>query len=140
MGGENRAFLVVIVGPTAVGKTSASIKLAGRLNGEIISADSRLFYRGMDIGTAKPTPEEMQGIPHHLINVSDPDEVWSLAAFQRQAYRAINDILKRGNCPLLVGGTGQYIRSIIEGWQIPPQSPDYHLRDALTHWGDEIGA
>lgn len=137
--GEKR-FLVVIVGPTAVGKTTASIQLAKRLKGEIVSADSRLFYRRMDIGTAKPTLEEMDGIRHHLINVADPDEVWSLAVFQRNAYRAINDILARGKLPLLVGGTGQYIRSIIEGWHIPPQSPDYRLRDALTLWADKIGA
>ena len=140
MNNENKKFLIVIVGPTAVGKTTASIQLAQRLNGEIVSADSRLFYRGMDIGTAKPTPAEMAGIRHHLINVADPDEVWSLAVFQQNAYRAIDDNLKRAKHPLLVGGTGQYIRSIIEGWQIPPQTPDYGLRDVLTHWADEIGA
>jgi tRNA dimethylallyltransferase len=131
--------LIVIVGPTAVGKTSVSIELAKRLNGEIVSADSRLLYTGMDIGTAKPTIEEMDGVPHHLIDVVNPDERWNLAIYQREAYKSIDDILERGKLPLLVGGTGQYIRSIVEGWNIPPQRPDFDLRDALTHWAEEIG-
>jgi tRNA dimethylallyltransferase len=137
---ENKSALIVILGPTAVGKTSISIELAKRLDGEIVSADSRLFYRGMDIGTAKPTKYEMAGIPHHLIDVADPDEIWNLAIFQREAYQAIDSIIKRGKFPILVGGTGQYIRAIIEGWQIPSQKPDYALRDALNNWADEIGA
>lgn len=132
--------LVVIVGPTAVGKTSVSIALAQRLNGEIVSGDSRLLYRGMNIGTAKPSIEEQDGIPHHLIDVADPDERWSLAIYQREAYRIINDIHARGKLPFLVGGTGQYIRSIIEGWNIPPQRPDYKLREALNTWAEKIGA
>lgn len=140
MSEEKKKPLVVIVGPTAVGKTSVSIELARRMNGEIVSADSRLLFRGMDIGTAKPTREEMRNVPHHLIDVADPDEDWSLAVYQREAYRVINDILNRGNLPFLVGGTGQYVRSIIEGWRIPPQSPDFQLRDTLNHWGEEIGA
>lgn len=137
---EPKQPLIILLGPTAVGKTSVSITLAQRLNGEIVSADSRLLYRGMDIGTAKPTAEEMQGIPHHLIDVADPDEVWSLGVYQREAYQAIDEIHSRGKLPLLVGGTGQYIRSIIEGWRIPPQRPDYDLRDAITHWADTIGS
>ncbi len=132
--------LIVILGPTAVGKTSASIELAKRLDGEIVSADSRLLYRGMDIGTAKPTEEEMNGVPHHLIDVADPDENWNLAIYQREAYSIINDIHARGKLPMLVGGTGQYIRSIIEGWLIPPQRPDYDLRQALRQWAEDIGA
>lgn len=132
--------LIVILGPTAVGKTSVSIELAKQLKGEIVSADSRLLYRGMDIGTAKPTEEEMSGISHHLIDVADPDERWSLAVYQREAYRIIDDIHERGKLPFLVGGTGQYIRSIIEGWNIPPQRPDYGLRDALNNWAEQIGA
>lgn len=132
--------LIVIVGPTAVGKTSISIELAKRLNGEIVSADSRLLYRGMDIGTAKPTKEETDGVPHYLIDVAYPDERWNLAIYQREAYKMIDDILERGKLPFLVGGTGQYIRSIIEGWNIPPQRPDFDLRDALSHWAEEIGA
>lgn len=132
--------LIVILGPTAVGKTAVSIELADRLNGEIVSADSRLLYRGMDIGTAKPSELEVRGVPHHLIDVAEPDEMWSLAIYQRNAYQAIDGIHRRGKLPFLVGGTGQYIRSIIEGWRIPPQRPDYELRDALTHWGDIIGS
>jgi len=131
--------LVVILGPTAVGKTTVSVALASRLDGEIVSADSRLLYRGMDIGTAKPTPAEMQGIPHHLIDVAEPDEMWSLAIYQREAYRIIDGIHSRGRLPFLVGGTGQYIRSIVEGWHIPPQKPDLRLREAITHWAEEIG-
>ncbi len=132
--------LIVIVGPTAVGKTSLSIELAKRLNGEIVSADSRLLYKGMDIGTAKPTQEEMAGVRHHLIDVAEPDERWNLAIYQREAYRVIDDIHSRGKLPFLVGGTGQYIRSIIEGWRIPSQRPDFELRHALHHWAEEIGA
>ena len=137
---QKKPPLIVILGPTAVGKTSLSIELAKRLNGEIVSADSRLLYRGMDIGTAKPTEEEMSNIPHHLIDVADPDERWNLAVYQREAYKIIDDIHERGKLPFLVGGTGQYIRSIIEGWNIPPQRPDFDLRDALNNWAEEIGA
>lgn len=137
---EKKQQLIVILGPTAVGKTSVSIELAKRLDGEIVSADSRLLYRGMDIGTAKPTEEEMSGIPHHLIDTADPDERWNLAIYQREAYRIIDEIHERGKLPFLVGGTGQYIRSIIEGWNIPPQRPDFRLRDALNNWAEQIGA
>ena len=137
---EQKKPLIVIVGPTAVGKTSVSIALAKILNGEIVSADSRLFYRGMDIGTAKPTIEEMQDVPHHLIDVADPDETWNLAIFQKQAYQAIDQIHQRNRLPFLVGGTGQYIRAIMEGWRIPPQKPDYEIREALTLWANKIGA
>jgi len=137
---QNKLPLIVIVGPTAVGKTSVSIDLAEQLDGEIVSADSRLLYRGMDIGTAKPTSEEMRDVPHHLIDVAEPDETWSLAVYQRNAYRVIDEIHARGKLPILVGGTGQYVRAIIEGWRIPPQAPDYGLREALNRWAEEIGA
>ena len=137
---QDKLPLIVIVGPTAVGKTSVSIDLAERLDGEIVSADSRLLYRGMDIGTAKPTQEEMRDVPHHLIDMAEPDETWSLAVYQRNAYRVIDEIHARGKSPFLVGGTGQYVRAIIEGWQIPPQAPDYGLREALNRWAEEIGA
>ena len=131
--------LVIILGPTAVGKTSISIELAQRMSGEIVSADSRLLYRGMDIGTAKPSVAEVNIVPHHLIDVANPDEVWSLGIYQRTAYQVIDQIHLRGKLPFLVGGTGQYIRSVIEGWRIPAQSPDYDLRDAITQWADIIG-
>jgi len=132
--------LVLIVGPTAVGKTKLSIQLAKRLNGEIVSADSRLFYRGMDIGTAKPTAEERARAPHHLIDVAAPDEIWSLAVFQQEATKIIADIHQRGKLPFLVGGTGQYIRAVTEGWTPPEVKPDERLRDELDRMKDERGA
>ena len=94
---------MVILGPTAAGKTEIALRLAERLNGEIVSADSRLFYRGMNIGTAKPSPQDLRRVPHHLINVADPDETWSLAMFQEKARAAISEIHARGNLPLMVG-------------------------------------
>lgn len=131
--------LVVIVGPTAVGKTELALQLAERLNGEIVSADSRLFYRGMDIGTAKPSPEEQARVPHHLIDVADPYPSWSLADFQQAAHQAITAIHARGRLPLLVGGTGQYVRAVLQAWDLPNQEPDNRLRDELERWAAEIG-
>ncbi|MCX7976021.1 MAG: tRNA (adenosine(37)-N6)-dimethylallyltransferase MiaA, partial [Bellilinea sp.] len=101
--------LIVIVGPTAVGKTETAIQLAEEFNGEIVSADSRLFYRGMDIGTAKPSLTDRQRVPHHLIDVAEPNEPWSLGVFKTVAKQAIAEIHARGRLPFLVGGTGQYI-------------------------------
>jgi tRNA dimethylallyltransferase len=132
--------LIVILGPTAVGKTKYSLLLAERFQGEIVSADSRLFYRGMDIGTAKPSPEEQKRVPHRLIDVADPDQVWNLAIYLREAKKAIRDIHHRGKLPFLVGGTGQYIEALVEGWRIPGVKPHPTLRDALRDWGEEIGA
>lgn len=131
--------LVVILGPTAVGKTEVAIRMAKQLQGEIVSADSRLFYRGMDIGVAKPDLEERQGIPHHLIDVANPDEIWSLALFQERACQAINEIRQRGHLPFLVGGTGQYIRAVTQGWTPPAVQPDPRLRAALESWAAQIG-
>lgn len=132
--------LVVIVGPTAVGKTEISLRLAEALDAEIISADSRLFYRSMDIGTAKPSKAERARVPHHLIDVCNPDETWSLAIFQQAAKEVIGDVYRRGRLPLLVGGTGQYIRAVIEGWTAPAQEPDAKMRQALEKWAGELGA
>lgn len=132
--------LVSIVGATAVGKTELSLRLAERLNGEIVSADSRLFYRGMDIGTAKPSAEERARIPHHLINIVNPDETLSLAVFQRLAREAIADIHARGKLPFLVGGTGQYIRAVTEGWTPPAVTPSAELRSALEALKEKKGA
>ena len=123
--------LIVIVGPTAVGKTELSIALAERLDGEIVSADSRLFYRGMDIGTAKPTPAEQARVPHHLIDVTDPDDTWSLAVFQRAAMEAIAAVHGRSRLPFLVGGTGLYIRAIVDGYQLVDVPPNDQLRAEL---------
>lgn len=123
--------LVLLIGPTAVGKTELAIQLAERLDGEIISADSRLFYRGMDIGTAKPTPAERARVPHHLIDVANPDEIWSLAIFQQTATEIITDIHARDRLPFLVGGTGQYVRAVTEGWTPPAANSDPRLRGVL---------
>jgi tRNA dimethylallyltransferase len=133
------APLILLVGPTAVGKTELSIRLAERLDAEIISADSRLFYRGMDIGTAKPSLSERRGVPHHLIDVADPDEIWSLAMFQQAANQTISAIHARGKIPMLVGGTGQYIRSVTQGWAPPAQEPDERLRTVLERIGQDVG-
>ncbi len=129
--GMSASPLVVIVGPTAVGKTALSLHLAEVLDGEIISADSRSFYRGMDIGTAKPTPQEQARVPHHLIDIADPDETVGLAEYQDRAYAAIDDVLARAKLPLLVGGTGQYVQAVIEGWRIPRVAPRPDLREEL---------
>lgn len=123
--------LILIVGPTAVGKTELAIQLAEKLNGEIISADSRLFYRGMDIGTAKPSQEELARVPHYLIDIVNPDETLSLAVFQEKAKEIIADIHSRGRLPFLVGGTGQYIRAVTEGWNPPEVTADEKLRAEL---------
>lgn len=137
---QERAPLVVILGPTAVGKTEVAIQLAERLSGEIVSADSRLFYRGLNIGTAKPSPQERARVPHHLVDVADPSENWSLAVFQRRAREAIAGIHARGRLPFLVGGTGQYVRAVIEGWEVPPVRPDPALRSALENWASQVGS
>ncbi len=129
--------LIVIVGPTAVGKTVLSLRLAHALGGEIISADSRQVYRGMDIGTAKATPQERALVPHHLIDIVDPDETLTLAQFQRLAYAAIDDILGRGRLPFLVGGSGQYVRAVVEGWGVPQVPPNEPLRAALARLDTE---
>lgn len=129
--------LLVIVGPTAVGKTSLSLNLAEAFGGEVISADSRSFYRGMDIGTAKPTPEERARVPHHLVDIADPDETVGLAEFQDLAYAAIDDVRARGKLPLLVGGTGQYVQAVVEGWRIPRVAPHPHLREELEGMAEE---
>ena len=131
--------LIVIVGPTAVGKTEISIQLAERLDGEIVSADSRLFYRGMDIGTAKPTPEQRARVPHHLIDVADPDQTWNLAIFQRAATEAIADIRARGKLPLLVGGTGQYVHAVTHAWAPPAAAPHPRLRAELESMAKSRG-
>jgi tRNA dimethylallyltransferase len=132
--------LVVIVGPTAVGKTEVAIQLAERMGGEIISADSRLFYRGMNLGTAKPSMAERDQVPHHLIDVVDPDQPWSLVLFQQAAKEIIAEVHLRKKLPFLVGGTGQYIQAVIEAWEVPTQAPDFRLRDTLDAWGRQIGA
>ncbi len=129
--------LLVLLGQTAVGKTTLSLKLAAQFKGEIISADSRLFYRGMDIGTAKPSAEERAVVPHHLIDVCAPDETLSLGAYQRVAYGTIDAVLANGRLPILVGGTAQYVNAVVEGWGIPEVAPQVALRQALEALGGE---
>ena len=128
---DERPVVLVLVGPTAVGKTATSLLLARELGGEIVSADSRQVYRGMDIGTAKVTPEERGDIPHHLIDIRAPDETISLGEYKELADAIIADILARGRLPMLVGGTGQYVRAVVEGWQIPRVPPQPDLRREL---------
>lgn len=131
--------LILIIGPTAVGKTELAIQLAERLNGEVISADSRLFYRGMDIGTAKPSQEEMARVPHYLIDIVEPDQTLSLAVFQQKAKEIIADIHARGKLPFLVGGTGQYVRAVTQGWTPPEVEADDRLRTELEKMKEEHG-
>jgi tRNA dimethylallyltransferase len=127
--------LLVLVGPTAVGKTDLSLYLARRFNGEIVSADSRLFYRGLNIGTAKPAEVERTAIPHHFIDICAPDETLTLAEYQEQAYTTIEAIHRRGRLPILVGGTGQYVLAVAEGWGIPRVPPQPQLRQILQRLG-----
>lgn len=123
--------LVAIVGPTAIGKSSLALDLSRILDGEIINADSRQVYRCMDIGTAKPTPEEQAQVPHHLIDVVYPDQGFNLALYQDKAREAIEDIQSKGKLPLLVGGSGLYVWALLEGWRIPPVPPDPIMRQEL---------
>lgn len=130
--------IVVILGPTASGKTGLGVKLAYKFNGEIVSADSRQVYRGMDIGTGKDLDEysfEVEGkeinIPYHMIDVADPNEIYDVARFQRDAYQAIDNILKRGKLPIIVGGSGLYLQAIVDGFVMSDTSADEELRKLL---------
>jgi tRNA dimethylallyltransferase len=123
--------VLALVGPTATGKTALSLALAGPLGAEVVSADSRMVYRWMDVGTAKPTWEERARVPHHLLDVVDPDEPYSVARYQQQALEAIERIRRRGRLPLLVGGTGLYVRAVCDGLRIPAVPPDEPFRREL---------
>lgn len=131
--------LLIILGPTAIGKTGLAIELAKRLDGEIIGADSRQVYQHMDIGTAKPTARQQQLATHHLVDVVTPDENLTLAQYQQHAYTAINDVIQRGKFPMLVGGTGQYLTAVEEGWSIPEVPPNDKLRQVLEAEAVTIG-
>lgn len=133
------APLVAVVGPTAVGKTATAVRLCCEFNGEIISADSRQIYRELDIGTAKPTPQEQAAALHHLIDVVGPDQVLGLAEYQEMAYAAIDGVLARSRVPFLVGGTGQWVRAVLEGWGVPRVPPDYELRTELEAEAERVG-
>jgi tRNA dimethylallyltransferase len=123
--------LIAVVGPTGIGKSRYAVLLAENFNGEIVNADSRQVYRYMDIGTAKPTVAEQATVHHHLIDIIAPDQDFSLAEYQQLANKAIVDIQSRGKLPFLVGGTGQYIKAVLEGWEIPEVAPDTHFRHEL---------
>ena len=131
--------LVILVGPTAVGKTAASIGLAKALNGEIISGDSMQIFRGLDIGTAKITKEEMQGVPHHLIDIKEPWETFSVAEFKRLADEAIADIHDRGKMPIIVGGTGFYINSVLYEYHFGEADTDEAYRAELEQYAEAHG-
>lgn len=128
--------VIAVVGPTASGKTAYSIELAQKLNGEIVSADSRLVYKGFDIGTAKPTIEERQGIPHYMIDIVEPEFDFSAGLYVKEAKNIINEILLRGKTPIVVGGTGLYLNILLMNYDLPEVEPDYELREKLKNEGD----
>ena len=130
--------MIVIVGPTASGKTALSVALAKALDGEVVSCDSMQIYRGMDVGTAKVTPEEMEGIPHHMVSVADPEESFSAARFQQMADPIVEDILRRGKTVILAGGTGLYVDTLVSGRTFAPY-PETGKRQELEREADEKG-
>lgn len=125
------AKLIAVMGTNASGKSGLAVALAKRFNGEIVSADSRQVYRGLDLGSGKITPEETQGVPHHLIDVCAPGDFFSMADFQRLAYAAIDGIASRGRVPFLVGGTGLYVDAVTDGYELSGRAPDLKLREHL---------
>lgn len=129
---NNKIKVIAIVGPTASGKTSYSIELAKKLDGEIISADSRLVYKGFDIGTAKPSKEEQAGIPHYMIDIVEPEFDYSAGLYKEQARKLISDIHNRNKVPIIVGGTGLYIDILLKNFDLPKISPDREFRDELA--------
>ena len=137
---DGRPAVVAIVGPSAVGKSRVAIELALRLGGEIVSADSRLLYRCLDIGTDKPTPSDRKRVPHHLIDVADPDETWSLAQYCSAAQAALWAILARSRLPIVVGGTGQYLRALLQGWSLAPGAVDPEVRIGWQQIADSLGS
>lgn len=135
----NRIPLTVIAGPTASGKTALGVEIAKALGGEIVSADSMQVYKYMDIGTAKPTPEERGGIPHYLIDAAEPDEEFSVARFTEAAHGYIEDIFARGKLPIMVGGTGLYIDSVVNDVTFGEAKPDLAVREELRKTAEEKG-
>lgn len=129
--------ITAIVGPTASGKTSFAIDYARKNNGEIISADSRLVYKGFDIGTAKPTADEMQGIKHYLIDIVEPFENYSVAQYVNDAQNAIDEIVSKGKLPIIAGGTGLYLKALLEGYDFPQMEINYEFRESLKKFDSE---
>ena len=132
--------ILVILGPTATGKSHCAIEIAKKYNGEIISGDSMLVYKGMDIGTAKPTAEELAAVPHHLVNILPPDASFSVVDFKQQAERLITEITARGHLPIIAGGTGLYIKALLEGYAFNEAEEDSELRRELEREATEQGA
>lgn len=131
--------ILVVTGPTATGKTALSVELAKKLGGEIVSADSMQIYRGMDIGTAKVTKAEMQNIPHHMIDIADPSEDYSVSRYVEEADAAVRGILSRGRLPIVAGGTNLYIDSLIAGLDFAEKAEDAALRESLNKQYDDVG-
>ena len=129
--------IIVIVGPTSSGKSDLAVIIAKKFKGEIVSADSRQVYKGMDIGTGKITKKEMRGIPHHLIDVASPRQKYSVAKYKREAEKAIRDITNRGNIPIVCGGTGFYIQSIVDDIVFPEVKSNSNLRKKLSKLSPE---
>lgn len=129
--------VIAVVGPTASGKTDYALELAERISGEIVSADSRLVYKGFDIGTAKPTLEERKSIPHYMIDIAEPEVDYSAGLYAEDASRAIDSIIERGHVPVVVGGTGLYFRLLLENYDVPKIEPDYEFRDKLREYPAE---
>ena len=135
----NQSKLLMVVGPTASGKSELAIQIAEAINGEVVSADSRSFYQELNIGVAKPNRTDRERVPHHLVDVTSIDQPWSLGEFQKASAEVISSIQSRGKVPVLVGGTGQYLRAITQGWQVPEHVGDEILRIAIQKWGETIG-
>lgn len=131
--------IAVIAGPTASGKTELSLTLAERFGGEIVSADSMQIYRGMDVGTAKPAPAERRGIPHHMLDVAEPGDDWSVSRYEKEAARCVEDILRRGKLPILCGGTGLYINAVLTGSGFQASGAEAGIRAELDRQWEELG-
>lgn len=129
--------VIAIAAPTASGKTAYAIELAKQINGEIISADSRIIYKGFNIGCAKPTKEEMQGIKHYMIDIVEPEFEYSVANYVDDATKAIEEIINKGKIPIIAGGTGLYFKALLEGWNLPRVAPDKNLREELEKFSIE---
>lgn len=129
---QKKNKVIAVVGATASGKTAYAVELARRVNGEIISADSRLVYKGLDIGTAKPDMDERFGIPHYMIDIVEPEVDYSVGLYANESRNIIEDIISRGKTPVIAGGTGLYFRILLENYDLPKINPDYELRETLS--------